>query len=476
MMRRMSALDVPTPRFWWLKRLVALFAVFIILLVAFDVWWAHEARRRIEVKIAEIHARGEPILPEDFDAPPVPAAQNAALSLTYAANPLASGNSADTFLDAHGDDVSDAWKGDVAKNIAASNVASLQLARRARSQSGADWKSNLRSPVITAARFPNLNSQRELARLLRFSAHHHHAIGDDREAVETIRDMVNQSHVLARQPPVLVVHLVCLGLQGMTCATIEQIAPDLRVEPEGTTNPQSATRQQGLDLIAELSDDARFAGEAQQAWKGERMQVLDAGRNLLPFGLNSPSNPQYWLKPAFELDGLRAGNDMDMYAAASARPNLPAARAMLRRKGTTANSSHLELVSTMTSNMLGGVGRAVEQDFRALVERRGNVLRLAIRLYQIDHNNAYPTTLNELFPKYLPKVPVDPYAADGRAMSYRAGAPFPAVWSVGSNGVDDGGTSLPNPSNPSTANRWECADIVYPLERSVPATQPVSGN
>ena len=63
---------------------------------------------------------------------------------------------------------------------------------------------------------------------------------------------------------------------------------------------------------------------------------------------------------------------------------------------------------------------------------------LAIRLYQLDHGRR-PTTLADLVPAYLPAVPLDPFAADGRTVSYLPDAPTPILYCVGLDGVDDGG-------------------------------------
>jgi hypothetical protein len=465
-------------RFWWLKRLSVAFTIFIGAVIAFEAWWFHEADRQIKAEFAAIRARGEPAGPEDFNVTGVPDAQNAALTLQAAATTPASAPSGtvDDALEnaANGDFNPNGWMKD-ATRIVADFAPSLRLARQARAQPGVDWKIKFRSPVHGTL-LPHLNPQRELAKVQKASARYHHAIGNDREAIETIGDMLNGSHVLSRGPSLLVVHLVGVGLQAMACQTVEQIAPDLQVDSGGASTRPAATRRQVLDLIADLLDEPQFIREAQRGWQGERMQVLDATRYLLPFGPNSPSNLGWWVKPAFELDGLRAVHDIDRCAEAAAQPNWRAARSMLPRKRGAGDISGLEAISTMMSDVLAGSGdRAVEQDFRIRVDRRADAIRLAIRLYRIDRGGEYPKTLDELVPMYLPAVPVDPYAADNRPMSYRAAAPFPAVWSVGLNGVDDGGTSLPNDDDTSVRSprvRWECADIVYPLERIPPATQP----
>src|SRR4051794_28161311 len=64
-------------------------------MIGLRVWWGYEAHRRIAAEIAAIHARGEPVLVEDFTpSPPPPAngdAQDAVELYQQAAsrNPLA---------------------------------------------------------------------------------------------------------------------------------------------------------------------------------------------------------------------------------------------------------------------------------------------------------------------------------------------------------------------------------------------------
>jgi len=61
---------------------------------------------------------------------------------------------------------------------------------------------------------------------------------------------------------------------------------------------------------------------------------------------------------------------------------------------------------------------------------------VALRLYRRERGH-YPERLDELVPKYLPSVPVDPF--DGKPLRYkRLGRGF-KVWSVGQNMKDEGG-------------------------------------
>src|SRR3989442_1647780 len=72
------------PRYWWLKRITAGSVVLLLLLLLVRLIWGWDANRRLRNEINAIHARGEPILPEDFVTPHVPDAENFAFYLEQA--------------------------------------------------------------------------------------------------------------------------------------------------------------------------------------------------------------------------------------------------------------------------------------------------------------------------------------------------------------------------------------------------------
>lgn len=91
---------------------------------------------------------------------------------------------------------------------------------------------------------------------------------------------------------------------------------------------------------------------------------------------------------------------------------------------------------------------------------------LAMRLYELDHG-LRPVKLADLVPDYLPFVPKDPFAADGRQISYALDAAKPVLYSIGPNGIDDGGD--PNSMDDSNdSSQWGGLDIVFYLNGDRP--------
>lgn len=90
------------------------------------------------------------------------------------------------------------------------------------------------------------------------------------------------------------------------------------------------------------------------------------------------------------------------------------------------------------------------------------VTALAIRRYQLKHEGAVPPSLEALVPGYLDKLPVDPW--DGKTLRYRVEGDGYLLYSVGMNGVDDGGDASQE-SGPKARSR----DVVWP--RTAEATE-----
>jgi hypothetical protein len=62
---------------------------------------------------------------------------------------------------------------------------------------------------------------------------------------------------------------------------------------------------------------------------------------------------------------------------------------------------------------------------------------LAVERFRVTHTNALPGNLDQLAPAYCNAVPADPY--DGKPLRYKTHGGSYVVYSVGSDGRDDGG-------------------------------------
>jgi hypothetical protein len=129
-------------------------------------------------------------------------------------------------------------------------------------------------------------------------------------------------------------------------------------------------------------------------------------------------------------------------------------------------------ITHLFGRMMGAsLDRAAHVSYSGAARSRLAVLALAIHLYAVDHDGKLPASLDELTPRYLPAVPVDPLS--GQPLHYIPGGNAPCVYSVGDDGVDDHGT--PAERKLGMSKYGAKGDIVVALTRQArpaPATQP----
>jgi hypothetical protein len=444
-------------------------------------WWlGREAERRIRAEIAAAHARGEPILPADFDAPSVPDGQNAALSLRQAADMLDGSQDFYQFETKHppGQQLTEADRQEI-RRILADLQPALRLLRRARAETGIDWGNTMRWSRLTASGPLGYNPQRHLANTIRFAATSCQAIGDDRESVELVRDGLRQAAVIDQAPPALLNQLVALGFTGLFNATVIDLAPKWEIQP-ATVRPAStrARREQLQQLISELLDDTAFRNAWVQCWWGERANCFESEPRYVEAQLGAAA--AFLLRPMNDLDALGGAAQLSDIAAAARQPNLPGALASLPSAATRRMPSHLQEATGAfrwawgPGGIMRGAGaRTFTMFYEALATRRIAAVTVAVQLYRAEHGNRYPVSLAQLVPDYLPSVPIDPMAGNGRPLGYHPDTKPAVVYSVGVNGIDDGGTSLAPASG--TSSPWQMPDAVFPLESlPAPASQPSS--
>jgi hypothetical protein len=80
----------------------------------------------------------------------------------------------------------------------------------------------------------------------------------------------------------------------------------------------------------------------------------------------------------------------------------------------------------------------------ARCETQNLLLMVTLALAAYKHQHArYPDTLTPLIPDYLHRVPLDPFG-NGEPLRYRLRDGKPLLWSIGPDGIDNGGTPIDN--------------------------------
>jgi hypothetical protein len=441
------------PRYWWLKRIGAGAGVLVLALVAVRLWWGHVAERRLRAKIAEYHAAGLPILCEDFGRESVPDDENAASLLAQAAALVGTPPDLNEVVRAlRNRTVSP----EDMRRFLTDNERVLRLVQEAGTRPRADWHLRITSPMFNTL-LPYLRGQRGLAATVDATALYQHVLGDDKAALETVRDSLAISRYVNGRMAVLISHLVSISIRALGTTTLEEITPDLRVTRNADLETRAAdlerraaTRAQVQALIRELLDESPLGMSLAEAMHGEGVEELDTVRamwegrlNLLfPGGRAFPKVAFDWgmralLTPAWKLDALRMLETCDALGRAGAAPTWPAARQQMPAQATPASTPG-QLSELLSSILMPSLEGAISVHFRQRAQQRMVAVALAIRLYELDHGQR-PADLAELVPDYLAAIPGDPFDPNEQPIRYLPNASSPLLYSVGSNGLDDKG-------------------------------------
>jgi hypothetical protein len=273
-----------------------------------------------------------------------------------------------------------------------------------------------------------------------------------------------------------------LGNASEACNLVRVLSYDLEVIPEAlaTTQPTGpASRRQVQALIQELLDDTDQSRGYVTSLQVERMMEYDLAKNPMSIGVWGPEmRPilEAFYRPVFDLDAIRIMENTTKTSNAGLADSWRAAQAALPNvdklfTGQTTATGSTRLLSVV---IMPAFHRAVLNQYRNRTLRRVAALRLAIRLYQSDHDGQFPRTLEQLVPTYIAAVPRDPFSPGGLPLQYRA-APAPMIYSAGEDGNDDVGDTALRVKKSTTAPAgspdddyiWDRRDVIFPLQRYI---------
>ena len=112
----------------------------------------------------------------------------------------------------------------------------------------------------------------------------------------------------------------------------------------------------------------------------------------------------------------------------------------------------------VTRAIVPAMGAAIANGRQADAETRMVLVALAVKRHQLAHGKL-PEGLDELVPDYLDAVPIDPF--DGKPLRYEPTDTGAIVYSVGTDGIDDGGEE-----QDAQGSRFQVGtDIVFTIRR-----------
>lgn len=458
--------------------------------------WGHRAQSRLDAAVAAIAAKGEPIHFDDMRRPPVPDEQNKAYFLRQALAqwptvpgqgvvvtetlwyrepeiPSPQTNSPNPWITSP--QVPPQRRPDPITDNAAYLVQvepMLDLLEQAAAAPQTDWGVQLQSPA-TNMLLPMLGDHRKLARLADDAARRALDVGDIATALRATRLTDSAADASIGHPPSIVGNLVAISIRALVDGTLEERLPT--IAPPALASGEA--RQEAQRLLASLLDDNRLQHYYKQGMVGERWMTLDTATAVAagPVPISAlymggpmtafPQSCRWLVKPVFTHD-IRWILDYEtaLVEVVQQPRTYPQAQAFLSQRTANLESrldSGRRMVHPLSVLLLPALDAVVRTYYQKLAVCHMTAAALAIRLYEGDHGHR-PDTLNALVPTYLPAVPVDPFDPDGGLIRYQpTGAKVyatdhatpgllkdrtgpPILYSVGANGVDDGGVIAVN--------------------------------
>ncbi len=320
---------------------------------------------------------------------------------------------------------------------------------------------------VYSALLPFLGTMRELSWVIAANAIRAAEDGDMQTTVRSVEATIGMTEHL-REHPVLISDLVALAIFTRMLDTISGI---LEVHADRFTDDD-------LTTIAHLIASA-CGGDVRVRIESERFSFHDflqrtytddggGGGRLTPEGVRLISDLmmisseevneslKWALSPGASLvmanrREMKAKWDElfnEMLADASLplwQRTFPTNTFVEMMKGTFAEKRYLPIVL-----LFPAIARASNMADRAAMRRDGVLVALALELYH-RHHGAWPQTLSDLTPNYLPAVPMDRF--DGHPLRYLVREGQPIVYSIGINLEDDGGVPL-SPDNLNETARF----------------------
>lgn len=464
------------PRFWWLKRIALGWLIVIALLLIIRLIWGWEINRRMNNQLAEWRAQGQPTRPEDFAEPDVPEAENAALVLKSIQVQPTPWEWLDLRLPLPPKVVSEI------RSRLALDAQVIQAVRKARAMDTVGWVEA--SFAVADGQYPpSIQADWDLIHLLRGAALYVHHRGDDAEMIECIQDLLFLDRAYAARPALR---------HGAGYATKHAIDVVLQAACDLNSGPRPAGKEQVQRLIAALMDEELVRRPAVRAALAERLRTLIEQDTLNPrngipvadwISPDAVKSAAHWLtRPAVEavvLADMRTATDAIVQIAQSRAEAIKEHPVIERRRSGQASFMAAESLMMMRPSIWASSSRqyASSAPWERLGGRSNAVaaaICIAIRMYQIDHDGRLPANLNQLAPVYLPAIPADPWAGQGKPFRYEPNADPPFLLSVGSNRVDDLAAGRWSPQN--MYEHHHSLDMICPLARRPQPSKPKALN
>ncbi len=418
----------------WLKRILIPLAILIALPVGFYFYAQWRGERELQAAIAELDATGEPWRWEDIEAArPKLDPKNDIRQLVLdvhrgVSNGFYMKKAVERALDLAPnrliveDDI-DAFS-DAMKSVEQALLLGRKLAAMPEARVHLDWPPGLAWPDVDIAQ-----KARSTAYVLNCGAVWYAQQGDLDAAMECCLAMERLSESL-QDEPTLIAHLIRVALQAIALGATE------RVLAQGQPSPQ---RLAELQSVWEKFDRERglvnaFRGE--RAGSNRLFEQLASGKtSALDFTRGAlGGRPSAWeaVDQLYLMASVKESHAWTLRHMTDVLKSfeLPPAERIAQNKGF--DQRVWKEAPPMARLLTPALQKVIEAHHRTEARTRCAIAALAVERFRCDQSpppGRWPKTLEELCPKYLAKVPDDPFT--GQALGYRPTANGVVLYSVG---------------------------------------------
>jgi hypothetical protein len=316
-----------------------------------------------------------------------------------------------------------------------------------------------------ASLVPPLGWSRTLSRLLLAAMQMDHERGDDAAALHELQRIYTVARAVDHGGT-LISNLVAIAIRAMLASGVEYLEPSLRLRLE------DGSVAQARQLLNLLDDPAPVDAVA---WNFEQ-EIGKAAAFADQSGFNA-----WWIRPLRDDEVARSQRTNAKTVAGTRASNLAEANKLFPAGLPTPLETNLNrIVYWEESYSSAFTPRIMLLHFRGRCDNAAAAVLLACRIYQAEQG-AFPKTLGELSPGYLPAAPDDPFLPAHGPLHYRVDPDGPTVWSVGENSHDDGAVVLFGPDGTKLRRHGNQLDKVYgagwrtatpPASAAAPAAAP----
>jgi len=265
---------------------------------------------------------------------------------------------------------------------------------------------------------PHTQEMRRCAQVLRLGVAFHTHEGDSDAAIVCIRDGLRLSDSLRREP-MSISHLVRMAFIGVALGGLER-----------SLDLTTFTDQQ-LTALGDALSRTGGSLDFTQALVTERCRMIEACRDP---SLLADSSVPVRLFPGMR--GMWLADTLDVMEDRIEASRQPPAERLRRFRKADDEIRQLSFLHVMIKNVTPAMTRVAELDLRLRAHLDLAKAALAVERYRLATGKV-PGQLEELVPQYLERVPVDPF--DNQPIRYRRTQPGYVLYSVDTDGHDDGG-------------------------------------